>query len=407
MSDGAWEVSPSGKDSGLMGMGCAMEKFVPAPVRVLASLGQRVGTLLLALSWVCNFFQQPNIKAAFVTVGSHKQSSSGCCKCTLPVCTQHAHAAVCKRSSSDTAKVGQPMAIREYRKRGQHSPLSRESAFLSPRVVLPWLRGLLWQPVTRGRQLCGEGACSSTKSVPVQIVRPWQAAGAGSTYDLHVGSVCRLVEQGGRCGSDPVSDKQAAEPHFGIGSALLKKLVTSGGGRWPNPGSAASPGFRRCPLNGLCRTDAAFRQGQKVTVFRGWSQDLQQTSGMKCKFSEPSTVLQHECTVAKEGEKRWQQRIFSSLETSTRMCQAFGLLGNVDDVSNRFKEGGRGNKVPQPLTFLKLKFGRALLMVIQLFAIFAFATCGGYSGELRLSVDCANKSESDLSIDIAFAYPFR
>lgn len=43
----------------------------------------------------------------------------------------------------------------------------------------------------------------------------------------------------------------------------------------------------------------------------------------------------------------------------------------------------------------------------QLFAIFAFATCGGYSGELRLSVDCANKSESDLSIDIAFAYPFR
>uniref|UniRef100_A0A8C0VJR9 Synaptoporin n=1 Tax=Cyanistes caeruleus TaxID=156563 RepID=A0A8C0VJR9_CYACU len=44
---------------------------------------------------------------------------------------------------------------------------------------------------------------------------------------------------------------------------------------------------------------------------------------------------------------------------------------------------------------------------LELFAIFAFATCGGYSGELRLSVDCANKSESDLSIDIAFAYPFR
>ncbi|KAB0364470.1 hypothetical protein FD755_010622 [Muntiacus reevesi] len=42
-----------------------------------------------------------------------------------------------------------------------------------------------------------------------------------------------------------------------------------------------------------------------------------------------------------------------------------------------------------------------------LFAIFAFATCGGYSGGLRLSVDCANKTESDLSIDVAFAYPFR
>ncbi|KAL6033282.1 hypothetical protein STEG23_036575, partial [Scotinomys teguina] len=41
-----------------------------------------------------------------------------------------------------------------------------------------------------------------------------------------------------------------------------------------------------------------------------------------------------------------------------------------------------------------------------LFAIFAFATCGGYSGGLRLSVDCVNKTESNLSIDIAFAYPF-
>ncbi|KAG8435860.1 hypothetical protein GDO86_007085 [Hymenochirus boettgeri] len=44
---------------------------------------------------------------------------------------------------------------------------------------------------------------------------------------------------------------------------------------------------------------------------------------------------------------------------------------------------------------------------IGLFAIFAFATCGGYSGELRVSVDCANKTQSDLSIDIAIAYPFR
>lgn len=74
----------------------------------------------------------------------------------------------------------------------QHSPLSRESAFLSLRVLLRWLHGLrvvlglLWQPVTHGRQLCREGACSSTKSVPVQIVRPWQAAGAGSTAGRHM-----------------------------------------------------------------------------------------------------------------------------------------------------------------------------------------------------------------------------
>ncbi|KAK9406028.1 synaptoporin [Crotalus adamanteus] len=43
----------------------------------------------------------------------------------------------------------------------------------------------------------------------------------------------------------------------------------------------------------------------------------------------------------------------------------------------------------------------------KLFAVFAFATCGGYSGGLRLSVDCANRTQSDRSIDIAFAYPFR
>ncbi|XP_042637884.1 synaptoporin [Orycteropus afer afer] len=44
---------------------------------------------------------------------------------------------------------------------------------------------------------------------------------------------------------------------------------------------------------------------------------------------------------------------------------------------------------------------------LMLFAIFAFATCGGYTGGLRLSVDCVNKTESNLSIDVAFAYPFR
>uniref|UniRef100_A0A8C3JWT1 Synaptoporin n=2 Tax=Scolopacidae TaxID=8917 RepID=A0A8C3JWT1_9CHAR len=59
-------------------------------------------------------------------------------------------------------------------------------------------------------------------------------------------------------------------------------------------------------------------------------------------------------------------------------------------------------------TFRVVKEPLAFLRVLEwLFAIFAFATCGGYSGGLRLSVDCANKSESDLSIDIAFAYPFR
>ncbi|XP_020924829.1 synaptoporin isoform X2 [Sus scrofa] len=48
-----------------------------------------------------------------------------------------------------------------------------------------------------------------------------------------------------------------------------------------------------------------------------------------------------------------------------------------------------------------------MVIFAPLFAIFAFATCGGYSGGLRLSVDCVNKTESNLSIDVAFAYPFR
>lgn len=43
----------------------------------------------------------------------------------------------------------------------------------------------------------------------------------------------------------------------------------------------------------------------------------------------------------------------------------------------------------------------------QLFAVFAFATCGGYSGQLRLSVACLEKARSNLSIGVDFAYPFR
>ncbi|KAM8914733.1 synaptoporin isoform 2-T2 [Spinachia spinachia] len=53
---------------------------------------------------------------------------------------------------------------------------------------------------------------------------------------------------------------------------------------------------------------------------------------------------------------------------------------------------------------LPLGFIRALEWV---FAIFAFATCGGYSGQLRISVDCMEKARSNLSIGIDFAYPFR
>uniref|UniRef100_A0A8C5HJF6 Synaptoporin-like n=1 Tax=Gouania willdenowi TaxID=441366 RepID=A0A8C5HJF6_GOUWI len=42
-----------------------------------------------------------------------------------------------------------------------------------------------------------------------------------------------------------------------------------------------------------------------------------------------------------------------------------------------------------------------------IFAICAFATCGGYSGYLQVKVDCADKRQSNRSINIDFGYPFR
>uniref|UniRef100_A0A672GU96 Synaptoporin-like n=1 Tax=Salarias fasciatus TaxID=181472 RepID=A0A672GU96_SALFA len=52
-------------------------------------------------------------------------------------------------------------------------------------------------------------------------------------------------------------------------------------------------------------------------------------------------------------------------------------------------------------------FSGLSFVILQLFAIFAFATCGGYTGQLRVSVDCMEKASSNLSIGIDFGYPFR
>ncbi|XP_045065319.1 synaptophysin [Coregonus clupeaformis] len=43
----------------------------------------------------------------------------------------------------------------------------------------------------------------------------------------------------------------------------------------------------------------------------------------------------------------------------------------------------------------------------SIFAIFAFSTCGSYSGMFKMSVESKNRSESDLSIEVTFEYPFR
>ncbi|XP_035243027.1 synaptoporin isoform X1 [Anguilla rostrata] len=66
------------------------------------------------------------------------------------------------------------------------------------------------------------------------------------------------------------------------------------------------------------------------------------------------------------------------------------------------------NQIVSVGSFGVLKLPLGFIRVLEwLFAIFAFATCGGYSGQLRVSVDCVNKTDSNLSIGINFAYPFR
>ncbi|XP_066470375.1 synaptophysin isoform X1 [Tiliqua scincoides] len=69
------------------------------------------------------------------------------------------------------------------------------------------------------------------------------------------------------------------------------------------------------------------------------------------------------------------------------------------EVVNQLVAVGQFRVFKEPLGFVKL--------LQWFFSIFAFATCGSYSGEFRLSVKCANKSESDLSIEVEFSYPFR
>uniref|UniRef100_A0A8C7WS04 Synaptoporin b n=1 Tax=Oryzias sinensis TaxID=183150 RepID=A0A8C7WS04_9TELE len=48
-----------------------------------------------------------------------------------------------------------------------------------------------------------------------------------------------------------------------------------------------------------------------------------------------------------------------------------------------------------------------MVIFAPIFAICAFATCGGYSGHLQVKVDCAGRKQSNLSITVDFAYPFR
>ncbi|XP_068172193.1 synaptoporin b [Antennarius striatus] len=48
-----------------------------------------------------------------------------------------------------------------------------------------------------------------------------------------------------------------------------------------------------------------------------------------------------------------------------------------------------------------------MVIFAPIFAVCAFATCGGYYGHLQVEVDCAARRQSNFSIGIDFGYPFR
>ncbi|KAJ8411971.1 hypothetical protein AAFF_G00142380 [Aldrovandia affinis] len=69
------------------------------------------------------------------------------------------------------------------------------------------------------------------------------------------------------------------------------------------------------------------------------------------------------------------------------------------DIVNQLVATGQFTIVKQPLGFIKI--------LQWVFAIFAFSTCGSYSGMFKMSVECKNRTESSLNIEVEFEYPFR
>ncbi|XP_072285281.1 synaptophysin-like [Pyxicephalus adspersus] len=69
------------------------------------------------------------------------------------------------------------------------------------------------------------------------------------------------------------------------------------------------------------------------------------------------------------------------------------------EVVNQLVAEGQFHVVKEPLGFIKI--------LQWLFSIFAFATCGSYTGQFTLSVDCSNKTESKRNIKVDFKYPFK
>ncbi|XP_069033809.1 synaptophysin-like [Embiotoca jacksoni] len=69
------------------------------------------------------------------------------------------------------------------------------------------------------------------------------------------------------------------------------------------------------------------------------------------------------------------------------------------DVVNKLVAVGQFRVMKVPLGFIKV--------LEWFFAIFAFSTCGSYSGMFRMSVHCQNPNDSDLNLEVEFEYPFR
>ncbi|XP_035236470.1 synaptophysin-like [Anguilla rostrata] len=69
------------------------------------------------------------------------------------------------------------------------------------------------------------------------------------------------------------------------------------------------------------------------------------------------------------------------------------------ETVNQLVATGQFRILKVPLGFIKI--------LEWIFAIFAFATCGSYSGMFKMSVECKNRSDSNLNIEVEFQYPFR
>uniref|UniRef100_A0A3Q2PR87 Synaptophysin n=1 Tax=Fundulus heteroclitus TaxID=8078 RepID=A0A3Q2PR87_FUNHE len=92
--------------------------------------------------------------------------------------------------------------------------------------------------------------------------------------------------------------------------------------------------------------------------------------------------------------------------------------GSVEGELEQDQAGGQRPAFREQLKALKLLVAQGQFRVLKVplgfikvlewfFAIFAFSTCGSYSGMFKMAVECRNRTESNLGIEVEFEYPFR